>query len=79
MNSQVWKVPVRVLIDGAWMVLRGPNDALAFIGKRWPCREGNLCQRAKSTCYRSFRKSADPDESRLAFVAAAVEADLLFI
>lgn len=79
MSGQVWKIPVRVLVDGTWTAIRGPKDALSFIGKRWPCREGSLCQRAKSTCYRCFRKTADPDDSRRAFVAAAVEADLVFI
>ena len=79
MNNQLWKVPVRVFMNGAWLVVRGPHDVLTFIGRRWPCREGSLCQRAKSVCYRCFRKTSDLDESRLAFVAAAVEADLTFI
>jgi hypothetical protein len=70
-----WQVPVAVATtDGAEEEILGPEEALNCLTFRWPCHSGKHFDVARGKCLAVLRKRARCEESREAFVSAALEA-----
>lgn len=80
MQKMEWKVPIAVGGGhGTHEILRGPGDALRFMRRNWPEKHGLFYKMAESRCRESLADAIPPDGSRLPFVAAMIEADIMFV
>lgn len=74
-----WKVSLRLQIRDRWIFVAGPREALGVIEETWPCSPGPLWAAARRQCYRSLQKDGEADRSRMPFIAAAIEAQIVFV
>lgn len=80
MAEKEWKVPIAIGdAPGLRKIIRGPRDALNFMKRHWPCPGGWLYKLARRRCHASLAGAMPPDKSRKAFIAAMIEADLMFV
>ncbi|MFT3998729.1 MAG: DUF982 domain-containing protein [Rhizobium sp.] len=74
----LWKAPVRLATaDRAGYAVRGPEDAIFFLSRRWPCERGRSYAHAREKCVAAVSHRIPIETSRDAFVAACVDARLM--
>lgn len=74
----IWDVPVYVRIGrGMTETIEGPQEALTYLTNRWPAERGRYYEQAKAACDDAVARYGSLAESREAFVAAAIEVNIL--
>jgi hypothetical protein len=78
--TPVWPAPVRIKIGtGFSKQIQGPEEALFYLANRWPNTGGFEHEAAQLSCIRMLKRRGRCDDARNAFVAAALEADVLVL
>jgi hypothetical protein len=74
----LWETPVIVRIgDGMPETIDGPKEALDQLSNRWPAERGPKFEVAKTACRLAIQRYGSLNEAREAFIAAAIEVDIL--
>ncbi len=74
----LWEAPVFVRIGhGLTETIDGPNEALEHLWNRWPAERGPKFEAAKTACRLAVQHYGSLDEAREAFIAAAIEANIV--
>lgn len=74
----LWQTPVYVRIGyGSSESLHGPNEALVYLANRWPAKRGPYYENAKFACVIAVEQNGSSEIAREAFIAAAIEANIL--
>ena len=70
-----WANPVGIRIGyGSSELVRGPEQALEYLTRRWPVTEGPYYDLAKLKCAAAAERRASAEEAREIFISAAIEA-----
>lgn len=79
-QTQPWKRPVRVLIDGrATVTVRDTAKAAELLLQNWPeaFKEVVSVHEAQVACFDALDGKGSPEKARAAFIAACEEAGIL--
>ncbi|MBW9091780.1 DUF982 domain-containing protein [Rhizobium wenxiniae] len=78
MDRVVWNCPVSLEMYGRghYRVVSSAKEAERVLRNEWPQLNGCSYDVALEMCYAALRADADPEQARLAFLAAAREADI---
>ncbi|XAZ24033.1 DUF982 domain-containing protein [Sinorhizobium sp. B11] len=77
-HLSIWDIPVYVRIGrGMTETIDGPQEALNYLSNRWPAERGPHYERARSACDLAITRFGSLGEAREAFVAAAIEVNIL--
>jgi hypothetical protein len=69
---------VGIELDGTWLSIANPVDALRVLREDWPLVDGPSYRRALSACEKCIDGSASAEGARATFVVAAMEAGTPF-
>jgi hypothetical protein len=73
-----WTTPVAIRIGKrSSEFIRGPNEAIEYLERRWPAHEGPQFEAARRRCVEAINHLGHPEGAREAFIAAAAEAKVL--
>ncbi|TXI00339.1 MAG: DUF982 domain-containing protein [Rhizobium sp.] len=73
----LWKAPVRLSTqDRAALAVQGPEDAIYFLSRRWPCEKGVSYVEARDKCVAAVSHRIPIEASREAFITACLDARL---
>jgi hypothetical protein len=75
MPDIIWEVPLTITSDEGPYTINGPREALHYLENNWPVDCGPLCEAAKVACTAALQPGEEIEESRGAFVRAAIEAE----
>ena len=78
MDKLVWNYPVSLEMYGRghYRVVSSAKEAERVLRNEWPRLNGRGYVVALQMCDAALRDDADPEQARLAFLAAAREADI---
>ena len=79
MDPKRWTKTVTVFTGkpGKMRVIASTAEGGEFLLNRWPVEQGPLHMRARVACLEVLEGKMPPEHARAAFIAAAVEADIL--
>jgi len=75
MPDIIWSTPLTITSDEGPYTINGPQEALQYLEQSWPVDCGPLCEAAKVACTAAMQPGEEIEESRRAFVRAAIEAE----
>ncbi len=76
--KMLWTAPVYLATssrDGC--LIQGPEDAIHFLSRRWPCERSSSYTRATEKCVAAVSHKIPVEASRAAFVIACLDAHLM--
>lgn len=77
-GNKNWASPVAIHIgNGPREYIHGPDEALDYLYARWPLTDGPHMFNAKQKCRDAITEDESDADARKAFIAAAIEADVL--
>jgi hypothetical protein len=78
MLSVIWDNALAILLPGMprAIEIKDPRNAMFVLAERWPVTYGRAFQRALAFCARAIEGKCSPFRARLAFLAAAREANV---
>lgn len=78
--KMLWNAPVRLAAgDRGCQTVQGPEDAIHFLSRRWPCERGSSYAHARERCVAAVSHRIPVEASRPAFVMACLDARLMTI
>ena len=73
-----WRPPVAIRIGrGHVELIHNPREGLDYLAHRWPLGQGPLKAGAQKSCCDALENKSDLPSAREAFIAAAIEVDVL--
>ncbi len=76
--KMLWTAPVLLSIGGrSSHMVQGPEDAIHFLSRRWPCERGSAYADAREKCFAAVSHRIPIEASRTAFVNACRDARLM--
>lgn len=76
--TTLWTKPVRLAASGRDdQMIRGPEEAIHFLSRRWPCERSSAYINAKAKCAAAVLHRVPIEASRAAFVTACLDARLV--
>ncbi|AOF93046.1 DUF982 domain-containing protein [Sinorhizobium sp. RAC02] len=81
MLSVIWDHALAILLPGMprAIEIKDPRSAMFVLAERWPLTYGRAFQRALAFCAKAIEGKCSPTKARLAFLAAAREANVLVV
>lgn len=74
----IWHTPVSVRIGhGQPELINSPHEGLSYLKTRWPIERADKYAAAKRACEAAIDRKGSSQVAREAFIAAAIEANLL--
>ena len=77
----IWDRTIAILLPGFHraMEIRDARNAMFVLAEKWPVTYGRAFQRALAFCAKAIEGKCSPSRARLAFLAAAREANVAVI
>ncbi|PST21650.1 DUF982 domain-containing protein [Rhizobium sp. JAB6] len=76
--TTLWTKPVRLAAGSPDdRMIRGPEEAIHFLARRWPCERSSAYVDAKAKCAAAVLHRVPLEASRTAFVTACLDARLV--
>ncbi|AGB75676.1 DUF982 domain-containing protein [Rhizobium tropici] len=76
--TTLWTKPVRLAARGRDdQMIRGPEEAIHFLSRGWPCERSSAYINAKAKCAAAVLHRVPIEASRAAFVTACLDARLV--
>lgn len=72
-----WDEPVEMALNSGLQKIEGPFDALKYLTESWPAGRGMSFVKAGSACRAPLAGNKTAEEARVAFQAAAADADYI--
>jgi hypothetical protein len=81
MLSVIWDHALAILLPGTSRTIdiRDPRSAMYVLAEKWPVTYGRAFQRALALCAKAIEGRCSPSMARLAFLAAAREANVVVV
>jgi hypothetical protein len=81
MLSVIWDNALAILLPGMprAMRIKDPRNAMFVLAEKWPITYGRAFQRALAFCAKAIEGKCSPSKARLAFLAAAREANVVVV
>jgi hypothetical protein len=81
MLSVIWENALAILLPGMprAMRIKDPRNAMFVLAEKWPVTYGRAFQRALAFCAKAIEGKCSPSKARLAFLAAAREANVVVV
>ncbi|WP_349962512.1 DUF982 domain-containing protein [Rhizobium sp. ZPR3] len=76
--KMLWSMPVCLATSSRDnCLIQGPEDAIHFLSRRWPCERSTSYARATERCIAAVSHKIPVEASRAAFVIACLDARLM--
>ncbi len=81
MLSTIWDRALAILLPGMprAIEIRDARNAMFVLAEKWPVTYGRAFQRALAFCAKAIEGKCSPSKARLAFLAAAREANVAVV